>query len=116
MVRETHKIDATDKVLGRLASEIAAILRGKNKVAFQPNEDIGDSVEVSHAEKIKVTGAKAKQKLYHHFSGQVGGLKTAGYAEKLKKNPTFILRTAVYSMLPKTRLRAAMIRRLKFVE
>ena len=116
MIRETHKIDATDKVLGRLASQIAALLRGKNKVAFAPNEDIGDIVEVSNAAQIRVTGAKAKQKLYHHFSGQVGGLKTAKYEEKLKKNPTFILRTAVYSMLPKNRLRPNMIKRLKFVE
>lgn len=116
MTRETHKIDATDKVLGRLASQIAAILRGKNKVAFLPSNDIGDFVEVSNADKIKVTGAKASQKLYHHFSGQVGGLKTAGYAEKMRKNPTFILRTAVYSMLPKNRLRPNMIKRLKFVE
>lgn len=116
MIRETHKIDATDKVLGRLASQIAAILRGKNKVTFAMNEDQGDFVEVSNADKIRVTGAKAKQKLYHHFSGQVGGLKTAKYAEKLKKTPTFILRTAVYSMLPKTRLRPNMIKRLKFVE
>ena len=116
MLRETHKIDATDKVLGRLASQIAAILRGKNKVAFLPSNDIGDFVEVSHAEKIRVTGNKAKQKLYHHFSGQVGGLKTAKYEEKMKKSPTFVLRTAVYSMLPKNRLRAEMIKRLKFVE
>lgn len=116
MTRETHKIDATDKVLGRLASQIAVILRGKNKVAFAPNEDLGDIVEVSNAAQIRVTGAKATQKLYHHFSGQVGGLKTAGYMEKLKKDPTFILRTAVYSMLPKNRLRQHMIKRLKFVE
>lgn len=115
MMRVIHKIDATDQVLGRLASRIALILRGKNKVEFEPSADCGDIVEIINAGKIRVTGAKLTQKKYFEFSGQVGGLKTTSLKQKLAKDPSYALRSAVYNMLPDNRLRRRMIKRLKFV-
>ena len=116
MKREIHKIDATGKVLGRLASEIALLLRGKGKVTFQPHLDEGDFVEVTNAEKIKVTGKKIEQKIYYRHSGYPGGLKEETLKKKLVDDPTFVLRNAVVHMLPKNTLRKEMIKRLKFIK
>lgn len=110
--RQAHDIDATGKVLGRLATHIATLLRGKNKPTFQPHSDGGDIVVVHHAKDITLTGQKANQKVYHHHSGYPGGLKTEKIAAVIKKNPGEILRRAVYQMLPDIRLRKGMMKRL----
>lgn len=116
MNREIHKIDADGKVLGRLASEIAVLLRGKNKVNFQPNKDMGDIVEVVNYDKVKLTGKKLEEKKYYHHSGYIGGLKTTTAKKKLEQDPKFLLHNAVYHMLPTNKLRDSMIKRLKFVD
>ena len=115
MERKLHKIDATDKVLGRLASEIAILLSGKHKVDYVPNKDNGDIVEVTNYDKIKVTGKKMDQKVYYKHSGYPGGLKETVMKKKMQEKPEFILWNAVYHMLPDTKLRKAKIKRLKFV-
>lgn len=115
MTRNIHKIDATDKVLGRLASEIAILLRGKHKVEYQPHMDQGDIVEVSNYDKIKVTGKKMDQKIYYKHSGYPGGLKETTLKKKMEDDPKFALRNAVYHMIPTNKLRDQMIKRLKFV-
>lgn len=107
-----YKIDATNKVLGRLASHIAVILRGKNKPGFEPNKENTDMVEVIHAGKIKVTGKKADQKLYWRYTGYPGGIKRTTYREMLEKHPERILWKAVYGMMPKNRLRAQLLKHL----
>lgn len=111
--RQTHKIDATDKVLGRLASNIAIILRGKNKATFLPHVDGGDNVMVSNASKLKITGNKLDQKIYYHYSGYQGGLKEKKMGDVFEKNPGEVLKRAVWNMLPKNKLRTNMIKRLK---
>ena len=116
MKRELHKIDATDKVLGRLASEIAVLLRGKHKVEFQPHMDLGDIVEVTNYDKVKLTGKKLEEKVYYHHSGYIGGMKSATAKKKLETDPSFLLRNAVFHMLPTNKLRNGMIKRLKFVD
>jgi len=113
MKRETHVIDATDKALGRLASQIAILLRGKHKPDFAPNKDMGDFVTVKNVENFKITGKKMKEKKYFHHSGFPGGAKFVPLEKLFKKNPAEVLRKAVYGMLPKNRLRAKMIKRLK---
>jgi len=116
ITREIHKIDATDKALGRLAAEIAILLRGKNKVSFRLNVDGGDFVHVSNYKKIKVTGKKMVQKVYFKHSGYPGGLTETKMGTKAVEDPKFLLKNAVYHMLPKNKLRAPMFKRLKFVE
>lgn len=111
--RGNHEIDATGKVLGRLATEIAIVLRGKNKPTFQPHLDEGDNVIVTNASKIKITGKKLEQKVYYRYSGYPGGLKEKKMIEIFKKNPGEVLQKAVYNMLPKNRLRDRMFKRLK---
>ncbi|HEX9664687.1 MAG TPA: 50S ribosomal protein L13 [Patescibacteria group bacterium] len=108
-------MDATDKVLGRLASEIAVILRGKNKPIFAPNKDIGDFVNVENAGKLKITGNKLEQKKYFSHSGYPGGLKEKTMGEIFAKDPGEILRKAVYKMLPGNKLRNNMMKRLKII-
>ena len=98
--------------LGRLASEVAAVLRGKNKPTFTPHMDTGDYVIVVNAEKIKVTGKKLDQKVYYHHSGYVGGLKETTLKEKLAKKPEQVLELAVKGMLPKGPLGRQMYRKL----
>lgn len=108
-----YVVDAEGKVLGRLASEIAAVLRGKNKPEYSPFQDMGDFVVVINAEKVKVTGNKAEQKLYRRHSGYPGGLKETTYAHMMKTHPIRIIEAAVRGMLPKNALGRQMFRKLK---
>ena len=111
--RKWYVVDATDKTLGRLASEIATILRGKNKPMYAPNIDAGDYVIVINAEKVAVTGKKLDQKVYTHHSGYVGGLKTITLKKQLEKKPEEVLKHAVKGMLPKNSLGRDMIKKLR---
>jgi len=113
MKRETHTIDAKEKVLGRLATEIAVLLRGKNKSDFAPHKDIGDFVVVKNIDKIKITGKKMDQKKYYHHSGYLGGLKETPLKTLFKENPGEVLKRAVFGMLSNNKLRAKIIKRLK---
>lgn len=99
--RKWYVVDAADMTLGRLASEVAKVLRGKNKPIFTPHMDCGDYVIVINAEKIKVTGRKMDQKVYHHHSEYVGGMKEVTLREKLAKKPEQVIELAVKGMLPK---------------
>ena len=99
--RKWYVVDATDMTLGRLASEVAKVLRGKNKAIFTPHADCGDYVIVVNAEKIKVTGKKLDQKIYYHHSDYVGGMKETTLKEKLAKKPEQVIELAVKGMLPK---------------
>ena len=114
MRRQTHKIDASGKVLGRLASETAILLRGKHKPNFQPNLDMGDFALVRNVDKIKITGKKLKNKKYYRHSGFPGGFKEIPFEKVFKKNPEKTLEMAVLRMLPKTKLRKDQIKRLTF--
>ena len=110
--RKWYVVDATDMTLGRLASEVAKVLRGKNKPIFTPHIDCGDNVIVINAEKIKVTGKKMDQKVYYHHSDYVGGLKEATLREKLAKKPEQVIELAVKGMLPKGPLGRQMYKKL----
>ena len=99
--RKWYVVDATDKTLGRLASEVAKVLRGKNKAIFTPHIDTGDYVIVINAEKIKVTGKKMDQKIYYHHSDYVGGMKETTLKEMMAKKPEKVIELAVKGMLPK---------------
>ena len=112
ITREWYVVDAEGKTLGRVASEIAKVLRGKNKPIFTPHKDCGDNVIVINAEKITVTGKKMDQKIYYHPSGWVGGMKTATLKEKLAKKPEDVMYLAVKGMLPKGPLGRSMIKKL----
>ena len=113
MKRQTHTIDATDKVLGRLATEIAVLLRGKHKPTFQPNQDMGDFVIIKNVGKVKITGKKMENKKYYHHTGYMGGLKTVPMKKIFEKSPAEVLRRTVFGMLPTNKLRAEQIKRLK---
>ncbi|SJZ99015.1 50S ribosomal protein L13 [Selenihalanaerobacter shriftii] len=106
-------VDAEGKTLGRLASEIATVLRGKHKPIYTPNVDTGDYVIVVNAEKIKLTGKKLQQKMYHKHSGYPGGLKSMTYDELLSKHPERVMKLAVKGMLPKNKLGRKMLKKLK---
>ncbi|HJA98727.1 MAG TPA: 50S ribosomal protein L13 [Candidatus Alistipes avicola] len=106
-------IDANNEVLGRLASQIAKILRGKNKPSYTPHADCGDYVVVINADKVKLTGKKMTDKVYTRHTGFPGGQRFATPADYLAKKPTFLLEKAVKGMLPKTRLGEAMFKNLK---
>jgi large subunit ribosomal protein L13 len=110
--RKLHKLDATDQAVGRLATKVANLLRGKNKPEYQAHLDLGDIVEVLNISKLKFTGKKLDQKQYHHFSGYIGGLKTKKMGDIYAVNPGEVLRRAVREMLPDTRLRVGMLKRL----
>ena len=110
--RKWYVVDATDMTLGRLASEVAKVLRGKNKPIFTPHIDCGDNVIVINAEKIKVTGKKMDQKVYYNHSDYVGGLKEATLREKLEKKPEQVIELAVKGMLPKGPLGRQMFTKL----
>ncbi|MEJ8752760.1 50S ribosomal protein L13 [Lagierella sp. ICN-221743] len=111
--RKWYVVDATDKVLGRLASEVAAILRGKNKPIFTPNLDTGDYVIVINADKIRVTGDKNKKKIYKKHTGYPGGLRTTTFEELMARKPERAIELAVKGMLPKNRLGRDMYRKLR---
>ena len=111
--RTWYVIDATDQPLGRLSSKIASILCGKHKPYYARNIDTGDYVIVINADKVKVTGLKSIQKVYHSFSGYPSGLKDVPYSRMLEKNPTKIIEHSVRGMMPKTVLGDAMFKKLK---
>ncbi len=111
--RDWHVIDATDKVLGRMASRIAMILQGKTKPIYTPHVDTGDFVVVTNAEKIKLTGNKMKEKVYYTHSGYPGGFKEIPIKKWMEKHPDRIVNLAVKRMLPKTKLGSAMLKKLK---
>ena len=106
-------VDAADKTLGRLASQIAHHLRGKHKPEYTPHVDTGDYVVVINAEKIRVTGAKAKDKLYHHHTGYPGGIKSISFEKLIDKAPERVIQGAVKGMLPRNPLGRAMFKKLK---
>jgi large subunit ribosomal protein L13 len=106
-------VDATGQTLGRLATQIADTLRGKNKPEFTPHCDVGDFVIVVNAERIAVTGRKMEEKRYYRHSGYPGGLKTRTLAEMLERRPEEVIRKAVKGMLPRNRLGRAQLRKLK---
>ena len=106
-------IDATDEVMGRLASQVAKILRGKNKPSYTPHVDCGDYVIVINADKVKLTGKKMTDKVYTRHTGFPGGQRFATPADYLAKKPTFLIEKAVKGMLPKTRLGEAIMKNLK---
>ena len=110
--RNWHFIDAQDKVLGRLATDVAKILLGKNKAIFSPNEDFGDKVVITNAEKIKVTGKKLTDKKYIWYTGFPHGLREEALKDRLKRAPTKVLRDAVEGMLPKNKLQKVRMRNL----
>ena len=111
--KEWVVIDATNEVLGRLASQVAKILRGKNKPGYTPHVDCGDYVIVINAEKVKLTGAKMTDKVYVRHTGYPGCLRFATPADYLAKKPEFVIEHAVKGMLPKTRLGEAILKNLK---
>ena len=110
--REWCVVDATDKTLGRLATELAHRLRGKHKPSFTPNMDTGDYMVVVNAEKIKVTGNKLNDKMYHRYTGYIGNLKSINLGKLLDTHPERVLQNAVKGMLPKNPLGRAMFRKL----
>ena len=110
--RKWYVVDATGYTLGRLASEVAKVLRGKNKPIFTPHMDCGDYVIVVNAEKIQVTGKKLDQKIYYHHSEYVGGMKEATLREMMQKKPEFVITHAVKGMLPKGPLGRQMLKKL----
>ena len=111
--RKWHLVDAEGRTLGRLATEIATVLRGKNKPQYTPHVDTGDFVVVVNAERVVVTGKKAEQKVYRRHSQRPGGLKEVSYEQMLERKPEEILRKAVRGMMPKTRLGRQQFRKLK---
>ena len=111
--RAWHLIDATDQTLGRLSSRVARLLMGKHKPMFTPHMDTGDYVVIINAEKVRVTGRKALQKVYHRHSGYPGGLKTITLGKMMKEFPTRAIEHSVNGMLPHTRLGSGMKKRLR---
>ena len=111
--RQWHVIDAADKVLGRLATRVASLLMGKHKPIFCRNLDTGDFVVIINADKVRVTGNKAKQKLYYRHSGYPGGLKSINLETMMRTHPTRVIEHAVKGMLPHNRLAASMMKKLK---
>jgi len=111
--RDWYVVDAQEKTLGRLASEIAHRLRGKHKAEYTPHVDTGDYIVVINAEKIRVTGAKTTDKIYHRHTGYPGGLKSMSFEKLIDKAPERVLQSAVKGMLPRNPLGRAMFKKLK---
>jgi large subunit ribosomal protein L13 len=111
--REWYVVNAEGKTLGRLASGIAEVLRGKHKTTYTPHLDCGDYVVVLNAGKIHVTGNKLEEKMYHHHSGYPGGMRTVALRTQLEKHPDRVIKAAVWGMLPKGRLGRQMFKKLK---
>ncbi len=114
MERKTYTIDVTKKSLGRVATQIAVLLMGKNEETYRPHEDKGAFVVVQNIDKIKLTGKKKEDKKYYRYSGYPGGLKETPYLKLIEKDSGAALREAVRGMLPKNKLRRERIKRLKF--
>ena len=110
--RKYHLFDAKGKVLGRLATEVATILMGKNKVSYAPHVDGGDFVTIINTDLIEVTGNKATDKMYHRFSGYPGGISSISFEDQLQKDSRKLIYQALYGMLPKNKLRDRMLTRL----
>ena len=106
-------VDADGQILGRFASEVASILRGKNKPIFTPHMDVGDNVIIINAGKIRVTGKKAKTKKYYRHTGYPGGLRSENYSDLIKSNPEKILEKAIWGMLPHNKLGRKIYKKLK---
>ncbi len=113
VTRDWYVVDAADKTLGRLSTEIANRLRGKHKPEFTPHVDTGDYIVVVNAEKVKVTGNKSTDKLYHHHTGYPGGIKSITFDKLIDKAPERIIEKAVKGMMPKNKLSKAMMGKLK---
>jgi len=111
--RKWYVVDARDETLGRLATRIATVLRGKHKPSYSPHLDVGDFVVVVNADKIRVTGKKLDQKIYYRHSGYPGGLKSMTLRRQLAQHPTRVIRSAVWGMLPHNRLGRAMVKKLR---
>lgn len=105
-------IDLKNQILGRAASRVALLLRGKNRTGFQPNIVSGEKVAVLNVDKLRLSGKKAEQKTYKRYSGYPGGLKITPFEDVFRKNPAFVFRKAVLGMLPKNKLRAKIIKNL----
>ena len=113
VIRDWYLVDAKNKTLGRLSTEIATRLRGKHKPIYTPHVDTGDFIVVINASKITVTGNKMQDKMYYKHTGYIGNLKSANLATMMKKNPETVLMKSVRGMLPKTKLGNAMIKKLR---
>ena len=113
VVQDRYLVDATDKVLGRLATQIATRLRGKHKPEYTPHVDTGDHIVIVNAAKIRVTGDKINQKKYYRHSGYPGGIKETALSDELENNPERVIERAVKGMLPKNSLGRAMFRKLR---
>lgn len=111
--REWFLLDASDQILGRLASKVATILRGKHKAIYTPNADTGDYIVIINAEKIRVTGNKFNDKIYHHHTGYVGNLKSIAFKDLQAKKPELIIQKAVKGMLPKGALGSQIVSKMK---
>lgn len=111
--RKWHVIDASDEVLGRLATRIAGLLMGKHKPMFTRHLDVGDFVVIINADKVRVTGNKSKQKMYYRHSGYPGGLKSVSLEKMMQTHPNRVIEHAVKGMLPRNKLNAGMMKRLK---
>jgi len=113
--RKWYLLDATGKTLGRFASEVAKVLRGKHRPDFTPYVDCGDGVIIINAEKIEVTGMKRARKIYHRYSrtGHVGGLREIPYSTMIARHPERVLESAIHGMMPKTRLGGQQVRKLR---
>lgn len=110
--RKWYVVDATDMVLGRLASQVAMVLRGKNKPTFTPNVDTGDYVIIINADKVRLTGKKLEKKYYRYHTGYIGGLKEVQYKKLMAEKPKFVVYKAVKGMLPKNAIGRTMIKKL----
>lgn len=110
--RKWYVVDATDMVLGRLASQVAMVLRGKNKPTFTPNVDTGDYVIIINADKVRLTGKKLEKKYYRYHTGYIGGLKEVQYKKLMSEKPEFVVYKAVKGMLPKNAIGRTMIKKL----
>ena len=113
VVRDWYLVDAQDKTLGRLSTEIATRLRGKHKPIYTPHVDTGDYIVVINASKITVTGKKMEDKMYYKHTGYIGNMKSSNLATMMKKSPETVLMKSVRGMLPKTKLGNAMIKKLR---
>jgi large subunit ribosomal protein L13 len=111
--RDWYVIDASGKILGRVATEIARRLRGKHKAEYTPHVDTGDYIIVVNADKLLVTGKKSRDKIYHRYSGYQSGLKASSFQDVMKKEPRYVIEEAVRGMLPKNPLGRQMFRKLK---